>query len=1081
MDRISSQPRDRRQAVLLSLLGLLGPGLAAPAALGAVIEGGQVGSIGPAETVNHSFDQSFDRTPFVFTMPTTEGQAPRSVRVDQVTRDGFTIRQTEPTEVAAADDPAAMTNVPYLAIEPGQHELATAGGTPVRIEAFNHRTTSTVLSNSGNHDAIELRHQGFGEAPVVLGQIQTSANEAGNPPGDPSKPWMTVSIKNVQVDGDPNGTGDGFDLALERSEASDGETVTQNERIAYLAIEVGARDVEDKAGDHVALVAQRTNREIDGYANGSARSIAFSDAFDATPIALATNNSRFGPNGGWLRRAGLSPAAIELLVDEDTVNDDERSHTTEIASILAFARAFRAEPATIGRALVWQGNDPSWRDTSNWDQWDGDPFNLVTGDTVIFNDTGSAESTTTLNAVHEARLSELRFAGDTAYTIEPGTGDAGGTGRLAFQNEATIDNRTDETQTIQSPIQGFGQSLNVDTGAAGGTLVFTADADINMADNGTVDVAGLSTARINGEVTGSITNRARLAGTGTWGDGDDHIVHKRGAVFAPGTSINTTTIDGDLTHEPGSTLAIEVDAQVDPISAGNSHDHVEVTGSATLDKGSFIDVDVENPAELDEGDRFTIIDAEGGASEKGVVISDSYDRVRFIVPGSFSNGDLSLPLVATYDVFSPRARGVNNNAVARGLASIAALKPTGPMQDQLLVPMRHIAGDRRYNRALKQLNSTPYDALAEIDLNQTHHFMRSLGQHTMRMRQQQRPRSAGPHSLASQNVATGRSAGQSPALPMLASHQPSPGALKSAFVPRTSGANPSTRPAPANTRPGPAAPTEDTRVSAFGQPFAITENQQAEPGQPGYVARAQGGMIGIDYRRSPSLFAGMTFAASHTDTHFSNQRGNAQTDTFRLGPHISYTKDNWFIDGATTFAYHRYDTTRRITALNMTMTSEHTALEIASFGRIGFTKTVAGWRVTPLAGVRHVYYRADSIDESAGPAALSIDRRDFHAISTRLAARITRPMRLGGVTVWPEMTVGWSHQWQSSDSLRTRFKNAGDPFTIHTDAGSDDTFSLGLGVSALLNQRTSAYARYQTTLTRNRESHHVTAGLQFRF
>ncbi|MEO0880296.1 MAG: hypothetical protein AAFY22_11370, partial [Pseudomonadota bacterium] len=103
----------------------------------------------------------------------------------------------------------------------------------------------------------------------------------------------------------------------------------------------GSGAFEDDAGLAVDWTSTVTGATIAGWDNG-----CFTAAFSPTAFAnarvVATKSSRFGADGGWLRRCSLNATEVGLQVDEDVSNDPERAHTNEIAAILAFSGSFHA-------------------------------------------------------------------------------------------------------------------------------------------------------------------------------------------------------------------------------------------------------------------------------------------------------------------------------------------------------------------------------------------------------------------------------------------------------------------------------------------------------------------------------------------------------------------------------------------------------------------------------------------------------------------------------------------------------------------------------------------------------------------
>lgn len=283
-------------------------------------------SVTPAWT-GVTFIRPFRTTPVVVALPTSQGGDPATLRIRNVTPTGFEIVQAEPS---ANDGPHEQMDTAYLAVEPGDHRLPDGS----RVVVLEHSTASFANRFlSTTWDTVPFPTS-FATEPAVVAQIQTTANESGAPPSTSSIPFMDVGIRSV-------GTAS-LTVALERAESTAG-TVSTPETIGIIAIDDGLNySFIDSLGTAVVLQSLVTRRNVRGWDDGCFTN-TFAGAFAATPLSVASMNSRGGNNGGWLRRCSESPTALGLTVDEDMDTDAERSHTPDLAGIVAASTAFHVD------------------------------------------------------------------------------------------------------------------------------------------------------------------------------------------------------------------------------------------------------------------------------------------------------------------------------------------------------------------------------------------------------------------------------------------------------------------------------------------------------------------------------------------------------------------------------------------------------------------------------------------------------------------------------------------------------------------------------------------------------------------
>ena len=317
----------RRLLLRCSLPLLLGSGLMPSAALAWQLEMAPMTvddtQIVPAWT-QVNFLAAFDTTPLVFVLPTSEGDDPASLRIRNVTSTGF---EVAPHESSATDGPHTSMQTAYLAVVPGTHSMPDG----TRVTAITHTTANTVSRLLGSTwDTVPLPG-GFTGTPAVLATVQSVRNETRNPPATTSAPFLVTGIRNVGAAS--------LQASLDRAETTDG-SVGVAEDIAILAVDANVSSTfVDRFNNDVTLVSVRSGNNIRGRDNGCF-TVGYGAAFSATPVAVASMNTRNGNNGGWLRRCSESAGALGLHVEEDQDNDAERRHTNERAGIVAASRAF---------------------------------------------------------------------------------------------------------------------------------------------------------------------------------------------------------------------------------------------------------------------------------------------------------------------------------------------------------------------------------------------------------------------------------------------------------------------------------------------------------------------------------------------------------------------------------------------------------------------------------------------------------------------------------------------------------------------------------------------------------------------
>ncbi|WP_411886815.1 autotransporter-associated beta strand repeat-containing protein, partial [Polaromonas sp. YR568] len=196
------------------------------------------------------------------------------------------------------------------------------------------------------------------------------------------------------------------------------------------------------------------------------------------------------------------------------------------------------------------------------------------------------------------------------------------------------------------------------TKAGSGTVALTG---VNAYTGATSINAG--TLAVNGSITSPVTvnNGGTLGGSGTI---NGAVSAASGGVLAPGNSIGTLTVNGQLNFAPGSIYRVEVDP------AGNA-DRINVTGAPGTASLGGATVDVQASAgSYQANTRYTLLNATGGVTGTfGAVTSN----LAFLTPSlAYDAKNVFLSLARNQVSFADAGATPNQRAAAATLQASAA-------------------------------------------------------------------------------------------------------------------------------------------------------------------------------------------------------------------------------------------------------------------------------------------------------------------------------------------------------------------------------------------------------------------------
>jgi hypothetical protein len=285
------------------------------------------------------FDTPFSEVPRVFSLPTTVSDSDRlALRIRNVTKTGFEIAQVESEEDNNPNAPAGNVSqtVDFFAIPEGDYPLND--GATMRVSSVNTQRNQGKRTSGSSWEVIDTTDLGFSQSPAIIASIQTMNNETS--PFPSSNPFLATTIQNI-------GTGS-FNIALERAETDDG-VLTTDENIAYIAITPGIAGQLTSGISYESF--QTANRSITGFNTCQVVNLN-GDYSNDIPLVIASQNSRNGADGGWLKRCSISSSSVGFSIVEDMDGDTEGAHTTELAGGIALSGTFTNQTCTAQPSYV---------------------------------------------------------------------------------------------------------------------------------------------------------------------------------------------------------------------------------------------------------------------------------------------------------------------------------------------------------------------------------------------------------------------------------------------------------------------------------------------------------------------------------------------------------------------------------------------------------------------------------------------------------------------------------------------------------------------------------------------------------
>ncbi|WP_242702651.1 MULTISPECIES: autotransporter domain-containing protein [Achromobacter] len=587
-------------------------------------------------------------------------------------------------------------------------------------------------------------------------------------------------------------------------------------------------------------------------------------------------------------------------------------------------------------------------------------------------------------------------------------GNVDNNGSLVFEQGANA--------TFGGAISGGGALVK----SGAGTLALSGD---SSGFTGSTTIQGGRLA-LNGKLGGALNigQGGVLGGRGTVGSGAGSVVTvAAGGTLAPGNSIGTLTVDGDLVIESGARYAVETNPQ------GADADLIHVTGNATINGGSVAHIGIGG----DYGLRsvYTILAADGALSGRFDTVTSDYAFLTPKLGYDYGAGRVSLELARNGTAMATAADTRNQRAAAGAIDSIGMAAGNG-LYDAIAV----LPDDKGLLRSSFDQLSGEIHASAKTVLLEDSRYVRD----------------AANERLRSAAGAVGASAA-----PVLAS------------------AGGGARLAPA-TATGPA-----SWIQGLG-----SWRQTDGDGNAAQVKSSTGGfLLGVDAPVSDAWRLGLMAGYTRTDLDVRDRASSGDSDNYHLGAYGGGQWGALGLRGGLAYSWHDIATRRSVSMPGYSdrLKANYDGRTVQAFADLSYRIDTRIAALEPFANLAYVNLKTDGYSESGGAAALRASSQTTETTYTTLGSRVMSSFELGSAQATARGSLGWRYAFGDLKPTATQAFSAGDAFTVVGVPIAKNSAVLEAGLDVQVSRKVSFDLSYQGQLASGAQDHGVRAGVSVRF
>lgn len=556
---------------------------------------------------------------------------------------------------------------------------------------------------------------------------------------------------------------------------------------------------------------------------------------------------------------------------------------------------------------------------------------------------------------------------------------------------------------------------------------------------GTTTISG-GTLYVDDALGGSLNvDGGVLGGIGTL-SGD--VTINSGGTIAPGNSIGTLHVSGNVVFNAGSTYEIE-------IAAPDQGDLISAEGSVTIDGGELAITALDTGTSYAAGQTYRIIEADDGVIRNAEFLHNqpvSLMRTEVIYGVDF------VDLLLSADIpFTSFAQTYNQFQSAAGLQDMEQSGDALTVYNEVVQVSLQPDGEDAVRRAF-DLSSGEVHASGQHVIDQT------FGLFNRTLRQQG---SAGVGALGSTSVMTAplaygpvtRAAGVGAIDDATASYAYSP--VANAWLAPLGG-----------------------RGSVDGDGNAATLDW--------WSAGIAGGYQGQIDLGTGNAFAGFGLGYIRSHGSVDARLSSFDADGFHIGAYGGWTDGSWSLTGSLAYAANSISTERRIVfgGLDRTATADYWNHTIGFSGEAlyGF-EMGGGTTISPLFTLDAGWSGHGGFTETeAGSLNLTGASENWTRLDTGLGLAIQHVVLTESGTVTIEGRAAWEHAFADvvpGQALSFAGSPAG--FTVNGPDAGRDRFRLGAGLALEATEDMTIRARYDGVFSGTQENHTASVGLNIRF
>lgn len=264
----------------------------------------------------------------------------------------------------------------------------------------------------------------------------------------------------------------------------------------------------------------------------------------------------------------------------------------------------------------------------------------------------------------------------------------------------------------------------------------------------------------------------------------------------------------------------------------------------------------------------------------------------------------------------------------------------------------------------------------------------------------------------------------------------------------------------------------EERWGIFAKGNAISGDQRDTPDQMGYSFTSAGLTVGMDYRLTPNLAAGLLFGYTGSRAEVDNNGSRTTMDGYTFGAYGTWYAGRFYVDGQASYGWADYRNTRRIvfSGLDRTASSSPGGSQLTLYGGTGCEIPAGRWTVVPNLSLQYIDLGIDGYTESgAGALDLDVDGQRTRSLQGNFGGKLYYTWETPKSVVMPGISLAWGYEFmRGSRDITSRLAQGSSPFSIETVSPDRNFLLAGAGVSVITRGGASFHIGYDVQIGESR-------------